>query len=383
MQTNLQELEKSLENILLQDIQKIIFSQSTKQSKYKKIIIENKITYYLITALTEKQSFNSKLTKSNLKNTILDNLEYFRQTNIFTSDAEYMIKQTKKDKIFLTKQNKNLAIKINSEHNRAKKYILNEGQVIPPLVDMGIMSTDGKIINSMRDKYRQINRFLEIIDDAIYSSKLNNLNIVDFGCDKSYLTFVVYYYLKFIKNINVNIIGLDLKEDVIKNCNLTAQKYGYTNLKFYVGDIKDYLPEFQIDMIITLHACDTATDYALYNAIKWNAKMIFSVPCCQHEVNQQISSSNLNILCRYGIAKERASAIFTDIVRCNLLESQGYKVDLLEFIDLDAIPKNLLIRAQKTNIPQNVKLERLKEVENLMNEFHFEQTLYSLLKKQG
>lgn len=381
MQIDINLFNNYLKQIFSNNIIKIVVSNpKSKQESFKKIIIEKIKDKYYESAYTEKQVFNKHYELSNICEALNSYINNYKQFNFFNENNSYEIKISKKEKIFYntTKNIKKVVEKLT--HNNQKKYYLKEGTEVPPLVDMGVFTKEGKIINSMYDKYKQINKFIEIIDNSVSKQNLKKLNIIDFGCGKSYLTFVVYYYFKIVKQLDVNIVGLDLKQDVIDKCNKSAEKYGYSNLRFYVGDIKDYLADFDVDMVISLHACDTATDYALFNAIKWNAKMIFSVPCCQHEVNYQIQSNNFPIITKYGIAKERISALFTDIIRCNLLKSAGYQVDLLEFVDLSHTPKNLLIRATLSNIPEQIKISSLNEAEQLMKEFNFEQTLHKLLK---
>lgn len=290
------------------------------------------------------------------------------------------MKISKKGKIFLGKKKGSNEKLANKSHNREKNYILKEGMIIEPLIDLGVFTREGKVVNSKYDKYKQINRFVEIIDDEIKKNDYKELTILDFGCGKSYLTFVLYYYFVEIKKINVKMIGLDLKEDVIKKCNDIAKRYKYDNLHFELGDINGFKYNNKVDMVITLHACDTATDYALYNAIKWNSKMIFSVPCCQHEFNKQMKSDEFSILTKYGIIQERMAALMTDSVRANLLEAMGYKTQLLEFIDIAHSPKNILIRASKSKISLDKKKEALDEINRLNKEFNFSPTLYKLLE---
>ncbi len=260
-------------------------------------------------------------------------------------------------------------------HNRVKQYILKEGVPVPFLIDLGVMTEKGKIVTSRYDKFRQINRFLEFIEDILPAfSREKEITILDFGCGKSYLTFAMYYYLRQLKEYDVNIIGLDLKTDVIHKCNSLAEKYGYDKLHFYQGDIAEYEGVSSVDMVVTLHACDTATDFALAKAVDWGAKVILSVPCCQHEVNRQIKNDMLEPLLRYGILKERLSALITDAVRANLLESKGYETQILEFIDMEHTPKNLLIRAVKTG--KEISKEK---TEDMMSAFNIHPALDRLL----
>lgn len=266
-------------------------------------------------------------------------------------------------------------------HNRVKQYILKEGIPVPFLTDLGVMTEKGKIITSRYDKFRQINRFLEFIEDILPRlAKDREVTILDFGCCKSYLTFAMYYYLKELKGYDVNIIGLDLKTDVIEKCNGLARKYGYEKLHFYQGDIADYEGVSAVDMVVTLHACDTATDFALAKAVEWGAQVILSVPCCQHEVNKQIRNELLEPVLHYGILKERMSALITDAVRANLLESKGYETQILEFIDMEHTPKNLLIRAvKKGKTAQAENTAKTTRLDEMIKELNIHPTLEQLL----
>ena len=243
-------------------------------------------------------------------------------------------------------QDKNAGKEEQKLHDRTKNYILKEGNPVDFLVELSVMTKDGKVIKSRYDKFRQINRYLEFIADVIPAlPEGRELHIVDFGCGKSYLTFAMYYYLHELLGLDAAIIGLDLKAEVIKNCQALAERLGYKKLHFEIGDIAGYKTSSYIDMVVSLHACDTATDYALAQASEWKASVILAVPCCQHEVNRQIRCPQLETVLKYGILKERMSALITDAMRAQLLREQGYEVQVLEFIDMEHTPKNILIRA--------------------------------------
>lgn len=385
----MEELKRTLEEVFKSEIIKIVISNKVKKDeKYNKIAINlkenNKNKFYQIEKFTDKQVFHENIKINEISEKVGELIfGNYKQMTAWSNNEIFDLKISKKGKIFLGKKKNDNSKIVAKGHNKEKNYILKEGMIIEPLIDLGVFTKEGKVVNSKYDKYKQINRFIEIIDDEIKKNDYKELTILDFGCGKSYLTFVLYYYFVKIKNINVKMIGLDLKEDVIKKCNDIAKRYNYENLHFELGDINGFKYNNKVDMVITLHACDTATDYALYNAIKWNSKMIFSVPCCQHEFNSQMKANELSILTKYGIVQERVAALMTDSVRANLLECVGYKTQLLEFIDIAHSPKNILIRASKNNISKEKKEKSLNEVNNLIRTFNFNPTLYNLLKNDN
>ena len=328
---------------------------------------------------TETQAFHENLPMEQANHRLEQLMEQYGQLDATCQGAVFCLKISKKGKLFFQKQAAKTLAPVPAAHNRQKQYILSEGMIVPPLVDLGVLTPDGRIVKAKYDKFKQINRFLEFLDDLLAKDSRDTVRIIDFGCGKSYLTFVVYYYITEILHKKADIAGLDLKKDVIDHCNQVAEKYGYDGLKFYWGDIKDYVAQQAPDMVITLHACDTATDYALFHAMEWGARYILSVPCCQHELNFAVKAAALPPVTSYGILKERFCALATDAVRAKLLESRGYDVQVLEFIDLSHSPKNLLIRAKKANISLKKRETARKEAELLLGQLEGGNALLKLM----
>ncbi|MDK2918607.1 MAG: hypothetical protein PWQ37_1340 [Candidatus Petromonas sp.] len=286
---------------------------------------------------------------------------YFRQAVLYTTEADYQILVSKKGKVKIIQKSPTRKV-ADLSHNRKKNYILEEDKPNPFLIKLGVMNKEGKVLAKKYDKFKQLNRFLEMVSDCIpYLNKERILNIIDFGCGKSYLTFALYYYLVEKLKLDVNIVGLDLKQDVIKFCNDIAESLGYDRLKFIHGDIKGFKDLERVDMVVTLHACDTATDDALVKAVNWGADVILSVPCCQHELLEKIENPVMEPMTKHGIVKEKLSSLVTDSIRANILEIMGYSVQMLEFIDMEHTPKNILIRAfKKDNVSKDIVKQYIK-----------------------
>lgn len=322
---------------------------------------------------TEKQAFHDNYSyekaAEEIENLIINK---YRNANLFTEDADFQFIVSKKGSIKVTEKEPTKKQRI-EDHNKKKQYIINENEPCDFLTYLGVMNKEGAVYAKKYDKFKQINKFLEIVDDSLKGKELkDDFMIIDFGCGKAYLTFALYYYFYFLRKIKVNIIGLDLKDEVIEFCNETARKLNYEHLKFIYGDIRDFEYKSNVDMIVTLHACDTATDAALVKAIKWNTDIILSVPCCQHEFYDKIANERLEPMLKHGLIKERVSSLVTDSLRGLFLEKKGYKVQLMEFIAMEHTPKNILIRAIKTgNINQNAEkdYEEFKKFWNLHDLF--------------
>ena len=377
------ELSKLLqENLNIEFISATLSNPKNKDGVQKvkvRPILKKDVLYFQLESFQNNQAFHENVEEKKACEILLKYMENMRQMQMETQRAAYTILVSKKGKVTIkSKMKKGEKKQINMSHDRKKKYVLEEGVPVPFLQDLGVMTQDGKIVHAKFDKFRQINRFLEFIEDVLPKLDRDRESVIlDFGCGKSYLTFAMYYYLRELKGYDVNIIGLDLKTDVIEKCNSLALRYGYEKLHFYHGDIADYEGVSCVDMVVTLHACDTATDYALAKAVEWGAEVILSVPCCQHEVNKQIKNEMLEPVLRYGILKERMSALITDAVRADLLESKGYDTQILEFIDMEHTPKNLLIRAVRTG-----KRSDQGKVEKMLAALNIHPTLDRLLNEK-
>ena len=386
-------LNENLTQITISGVKKAAVSEEREgiqKIQIRPILIKEQLMFQAA-GYTEKQVFHSNLSRDEAVSFIKEKMNFYKQLQAQGRGIKVSVLSGKKGNLTIkseiTDRNEDsvndkevFQRKKSLSHNREKDYILPKDVPVPFLVDLGVQTKEGKIINGKYDKFRQINRFLEFIRDILpVLPKDRRISIVDFGCGKSYLTFAIYYYLKIMNSLDVEITGLDLKADVIEKCNGLKEKYGYDNLQFLTGDIGTYEGKSQVDMVVTLHACDTATDYALAKAVKWNAGVILSVPCCQHELNKQISCDPLEPVLKHGLLKERISALLTDGIRAALLEEAGYDVQVMEFIDMEHTPKNILLRCVKNTRMKPKKNENPEELSAFLNA---EPTLQKLLKNQ-
>ena len=364
-------------------IKKIVFSSKrNKDYEYSKITLRpfksKKGEMWQAEKIKGPQAFHQNMTPEELLNFIYEEYRHSFSQCCLTAEGTTVHYTIFPDKT-KRKLTGNEIKKVETQsHNKEKNYILRQGENIPALVDLGVFTEDFKVVKSKYDKYKQINRFIEIVDDAFGEYKKDEVTILDFGCGKSYLTFIIYYYFTVIKKVKATVIGYDLKEDVVKHCNKIAEKYGYENLKFYINDVtKGELYEGNVDMVITLHACDIATDFALFHGIENKVKHIFSVPCCQHEVCSSIKKGgDFDLLLEHGLIKERFSALLTDSIRADILKKCGYEVDIIEFVDFAHSPKNLMLRCKlkKSQTPD------LGDIAALTEKYGFTQKLYDLVK---
>ena len=392
-------LDSMLDTFINEKMLQMVISNPAKKDGIQKIkirpVLHKGAIAYQAEEFTKKQAFHKNMPGAEIRDYIKEQLAgRFRQAEVLSELGSAMVLVSKKGQMTI-KTKRALGISGISEagageahrakivpdlsrleHNRKKRYVLEEGIPVPFLADLGVMTAEGKIVRSRYDKFRQINRFLEFIEDILPKlDKTRETVIIDFGCGKSYLTFAMYYYLHELKGYPVRIIGLDLKKDVINRCNVLAERYGFDGLMFYHGDIASYDGVDHVDMVVTLHACDTATDFALEKAVRWGAKVILSVPCCQHEYNGQMDNDLMKPVFQYGLIKERMAALYTDALRAQILENRGYRTQILEFIDMEHTPKNILIRAVYEGKPKKNE----KEILEILEFLHVEPALYRLL----
>ncbi len=356
-------------------IEAVFSNLRNKSLEYNKVkvkpVLLKEALHYQLTYYVGTKVLHENLLPMEAVSKMIELLEHaFRQAVIFTTDADVQVLVSKKGKATILKQKPSKA-RVDLAHNRKKEHVLEDGKPVPFLIELGIMNKDGKVLAKKYDKFKQINRFLELIQDIVpYLSKDRKVQIVDFGCGKSYLTFALYYYLKEVQQLDIHIIGLDLKSDVIAHCNRLTETFGYEDLHFIVGDIEQYQGLTQVDLVVTLHACDTATDAALEKAVRWDATVILSVPCCQHELYDQVENPILSPMLNHGIIKERFAALATDAVRAQILDIVGYKTQIVEFIDMEHTPKNLLIRAIKQKRSKEQQKNKLEEYFAIKNFLH-------------
>lgn len=376
------EIREILHYFLSGGLERMICSNPRVKDGFIKLVVRPVLLKdelkFQVEEFTDKQAFHKNLDREQAVSYVMGQLEVlYRNAEVLSQLGTMNLLIGKKGAVTMTVKKKAAPPSLGGmpQHNRKKKYVLEEGIPVPFLVSLGVMTPEGMVVKARYDKFRQINRFLEFIEDILPRLDKDKENtIIDFGCGKSYLTFAMYYYLKEVKGYKVQVVGLDLKKDVIEFCSRLSETFGFDGLHFYYGDIAGYEGVDHVDMVVTLHACDTATDYAIAKAVGWGAKVILSVPCCQHELNGQIDNDLLKPVLSYGLLKERISALLTDGIRAELLEQAGYRTQILEFIDMEHTPKNIMIRAVKQG-----KKKSGQDLEEMLKALGAEPTLYKLL----